>query len=781
MKDKTLFIDAFRNIRKRLVSFLSVFFVLMVGCAGILCIFSLTDSFTKGAEDFYTETAFRDLEIVPDSPVSQEDIDALAGREGIADAEGFYYAGVMVNCGEETVSATAMTITERINKTELVSGRLPEGEQECLLDENLAEKMGIGIGDTVTVHPQDPRMKMLLKSDTFTVTGLSIHPHRMKRLNAMLMLLPEGAIRTEMLQGNYTRVLVTLDLSDGAAMFSDAYTEEANAMIRDLEADPAYEGWVFQDRRMNPDYEEIRGTITTCGKMGYFFSPVIALVLVIVCYSTISIMIDDQKKQVGTVKALGFHNRKTRLKYIIFGMASAITGSACGLALSVALEAPILKTFARNYSFGSFPMVVALLYGVVFALVMILLVLVVSRVACAHLLKCSARGLLSGSEPKVKALSGGRKKERKGSLYRELILNNVKTDKARIVVSVTIIAMTTLLIGAGLGINLSFKQAFRIHTQEINKYTLKIEVCGSLSDGAQGRLEELVREKADACAPAYYGGVLFRTDDVAAGVNMLCMAGEDIGTFYNLGSGASDGVTVNEGMDKAYGIRPGSSFTLYNPSLETAKATVNSAFTYPIGSLVSVPQETYQEMYGSECETNCWLVTCDEETDAELSRALRDPDGEFSGYVQVTRPTDDAKSVESMQNLFNIVSWLFVGIAIALDFLINVNLTNILVNRRMRELLVMRVNGFSMKQVTGYLKKETIFTVTLGILLGIAGGIPFGMAFAASLSNTKLTLPQSIFLEAWAVALVLTVVFSIVINTICFRKVRKARLTSITE
>ena len=102
-------------------------------------------------------------------------------------------------------------------------------------------------------------------------------------------------------------------------------------------------------------------------------------------------------------------------------------------------------------------------------------------------------------------------------------------------------------------------------------------------------------------------------------------------------------------------------------------------------------------------------------------------------------------------------------------------------NRRMKELLIMRVNGFSMKQVIGYLIRETAFTTVCGIVLSVAAGIPFSRQLIRSLSNTATSLSDTVVPVAWVISVALSILFAVIINAISFRKVGKTRLTKIAE
>ena len=99
----------------------------------------------------------------------------------------------------------------------------------------------------------------------------------------------------------------------------------------------------------------------------------------------------------------------------------------------------------------------------------------------------------------------------------------------------------------------------------------------------------------------------------------------------------------------------------------------------------------------------------------------------------------------------------------------------------MKELLIMKANGFSSGQVTGYLLRETVVTTVLGLLLGTGLGIPFAAMIVRMIESDKMTMIRSPFALAWVIAVCAGTLFSVVINGYAFRKTRKINVIDITR
>ena len=566
------------------------------------------------------------------------------------------------------------------------------------------------------------------------------------------------------------------------------YTEKEEEVRRELDdakqkLDDIADGtFIVQGRPMNEGYEEMRSAVTTINTMGAFFSPLFALVAAVVFFSTIAIIIEEQKKQVGTVKALGFRNRKIRAKYLLFGVTAAVVGSILGIVLSVLLENVVLDSVEPSYFFGNIPALINPIVALAFCSAVILLVWIVVGFACSNLLRCSAVGLINGSEPAQKSVSGGKSgRPRKVSLYSALILNNVRTDTARVIVGITVIATSGLLIGAGISLRQSFAEAFRLQEERIGSYDLQVMIDESAPDDTLREIEDIIAASGASYAPAYSGGTIYEAADGGFGTTLLVMDEDRVGEFFNIGAPAASGVTLSKNIAAAHDLNVGAQLSLYGRSLEHETTSVAGTFDYYIGNMIAMTKQAYRDLFGSECANNCYFVKYNGADVDALRRALADTDKSFTGHVCTESIAEHLAKGETLESLFNLIAVIFVAIATALVFLIMTNLANILVNRRMKELLIMRVNGFSMKQVVGYLVRETAFTTICGIVLSVAAGIPFSRQLIRTLSTTTVSLSDTVAPVAWVISVALSILFAVIINAISFRKVGKTPLIRIAE
>ena len=1045
--------DSVKNILKKKISYLAILLTITIGFTGLLCIFFMAQSFENGATDFYEKSNFKDIEIVASSGFTSENMAEIDSSDSVKESEGVYSAEAMLMGGVSTKSITVTSVTEKISVPTCVDGVMPVKDDECAIDEALADRMGLYVGDEVTIRLKDSELDGFLKNEKFTISATMVNPHMLSRSSANSVMVTKEAFDPEKTKDGYTNILATLNVDESDGIFSEKYLSEVSGVIKELDprlteiaeersktlredlqqeyddvkkeadekladaqkkiddaqqelddkvskakkkindnkkkidknekkldkeiknqtdrlnesekklkdseeelnkakkklqsgkdalkkaksklnkAKKEYEegkrqleammaaptdgmsaeqiaasteqieaaqiklkkteseikesekkisasekelkanedkinssekkldeskkeladarekldetekeqrekiakardkieeakldleeerskaqkkvddaqaeydekkadtdkeladaqrdinnlkdcNVIVQDRRMNESYEEMKSSITSLNSMGVFFSPLFALVGSVVFFSTIAIIIDEQKKQVGTLKALGFREGRIRTKYLIFGVSAAVIGAICGILLSAILEKTILKTLEDRYSFGELPVVMSPVVTSVLCVATVAIVYIVVWFACAGLLRCSAVGLISGSEPAQKTRTKARKKQRRRSLYSELILNNIKSDVARVIVGVTVIAASGLLIGAGITMKESFTEAFKLQETSVGLYDVKVVFSENSPEEIKDEVENLIKNSKADYVPAYSGGTVYETEDGGFATTMLVMDGERISEFFNIGAAAEDGVSLSDNIARAYGLGVGEKFKVFGRSLESSEVEVKKTFNYYIGNMLYMTADEYRSLFGEDCENNCYYIRFDGADGTRLTNKLGSMTSNYSGYISVETAQDETAKVESLKTLFDFVAFIFVALAAALNFLIMINLTNIQVSRRMKELLVMRVNGFSLRQVVGYLIRESLFTTIVGIVISVVGGIPFAVLLVRAISTTNITLSDAVSVVAWVISVLMSALFAFIIDAISFSRVRKVPIANITQ
>ena len=250
--------DAFRNIRKRIVSYLSICLVIMLGLGGVFVIRYMKAGINDKATEYYNDHGFKTYELISSLGVTDDDLAQIKETEGITDAEGVIRAAGSLTKGDFTCNVDLLSMTERISVPEVLEGRAPEAKDECMVAEDLAETRGLKVGDKVKIIMEDIASPLAsseeeqdedktdekeaekgsggaLFEEEFTVTGLMKHPDYLRRKSVEYVVLPWAAYDKDVTEGFYTHAFVKSDDPEGIDVFSDKYFEKTAGTKQALE------------------------------------------------------------------------------------------------------------------------------------------------------------------------------------------------------------------------------------------------------------------------------------------------------------------------------------------------------------------------------------------------------------------------------------------------------------------------------------------------------------------------------------------------------------------
>ena len=864
--------DAVRNIRHKVVSWISIVIVTTMAVGCFLGAANYRESVARQGETFYRAQGYKDLDVNVSLGVTEEDIQWIRGTEGVADAEGTHLVSAELEAGNTSAAIEAVRLTERINTPEVTEGELPKAADECALSEHMMKQYDISVGDTVRITAEG-RFARFLAGERFTVTAAVIHPEYLLSGGANVALLPDAAFDTTLLGGGYMRALVLAEAAQNSKLFTEEYytdilpaetkvrelmegraveraetvrmeagllLQTAKAVADEMFARPeeefaAYEAEILgvlgqvmpfltsslgmtadmnaydtdwpvekkkefiyggiaeaeellknltcrvlvQNRRFSTGYTSIQTNTGAVGAAAGAFALLFILVGALVCFSTITIIVDEQKRMIGATKAFGFFNREIFAKYLVFSISAVLAGIFLGFGLSLALEAVFSSVTGGQYVYGKSPLIFPPQTAIPISLAEIAVAVLATFIACRALLKQQAVQLMSGeSAGKVRRRS--KESKGKGSLYSRLILRNMKTEAARVGISIFIIACSCALIGVGFSLKFAFSGMLDKQLHEIQRYDLKVWLPEDADETVRLKAEEVLKEYGTSFTAVTEEGGIYRTGDLQEYAYFFT-AGEEVSpAFFHLKDAAGkelsppeDGILVQQRISEKTGLKEGDTVILYDSTLEPRAVRVSGVFENRIGRTLVMSPAAYRSIFGREPQENRYLVElngADRET-VKQSIAATSP-----GFLFEDEGTTTA-SYNSLSGVYDMIVLIMTFLAVFMSVFVLLNLTNIFVNRKKKELIIMRLNGFSYRQTVGYLLRETLMTILLGFLLAVVvGGI------AARIMIIFIEPPDGMFDRAfqplaWVIAICMEAVFAAIINRIAFRRVKKLNLT----
>ena len=574
-------------------------------------------------------------------------------------------------------------------------------------------------------------------------------------------------------EARYARSLE--EYEQGAALLA-----QAQAQVDSLDACR----WVLLDISGNPSYLNIRNAVNNTADMGMTFALVFVLVGALVIYATVGRIVDEQRRLVGATKALGLFNREIFAKYLTFGVSATVLGMFLGIAAGYfGIQRILLYSYGRFYVYGAGKN--AFLIGMTLAVFLIGAALSSLAVwsACSTLMRATATSLMQEKAPDIrhKEAAGER---RKGSLYTRLILLNMRSDLKRVVVTVASVAGCCALLVAGFTMRQSVLKALNAQFSEITKYDMQIRFDPEVSETAQSELEALLTDAGTDWMLCHASTRTFSVDGKLLSANLLSGDLSELDRFYArldpeediALSQQGEGIWVRQRVSEMNGVAAGDSITFYDSAMKPYDIPVAGVFRIYAGQEMILDTEQYEKYFGKAPENNAFFLKLDGADAQELKpRAL-----EILGVEGVTDVGETRALYQSLAAVLDLIALMFVGIAGLMAFFILLNLVNMQVNQKKRELTIMRINGFTVREVQTYVLRESILSTALGILLGLGTGALLGHRVIRLLEGVSVRFVRGIQWEAWVLGAAITAVYAIVIHMAALRKVKALKLTDLS-
>ena len=541
--------------------------------------------------------------------------------------------------------------------------------------------------------------------------------------------------------------------------------------------------WIAMNCRMNPGYMHLSMSSSGIASLAIRFTLLFIVVAAIVIYATVGKIVDEQRKLVGATKALGFYKREIFAKYLIFGCSGTLLGCILGaLAGIFLLQLFAVYSYGRYYLFGTpnltvvpWQLALVIVAGVILAAASVWF-------ACGKLLRSPATELMKDAIPAGKKKKAGKAKGQK-SLYSRLILRNMRTDLKRVTVTIVSIAGCCALILIGFSIYLSVKTTVARQFDEIIQYDSTVKVDLNENKNAIAEVYAELEKEGLSALPAHTESGAFRVkngteaaDFIVADLNKLseCIVMRDAKTKKQL-TAEDTGVIIPGSYANTYNLKVGDSCLIIDSTGAGCRTKIAGIYENYLGSNVIISEASYKEIKCVELEYDSLLVKHPEYDRDALGEKLKN----VKGYQAILRSDNLRQVYNSYSDLLVIMVFILIGAAAAMSAVILTNLVNICILQKKRELTIMRVNGFTTKEVKNYVSLEAIFTTIAGVILGTIAGLLQMLQIMPALGKSYTKFITTPNVTAILLSAAITALFTVVIYRLTLRKVKDLKLTDI--
>ncbi len=538
-----------------------------------------------------------------------------------------------------------------------------------------------------------------------------------------------------------------------------------------------------------PGFTGYEQSLKNINEFSIIFPVIFFVIAAFVFLATMTRMVQEERMQMGTLKALGYSTGRIVKKYYAYALIAGITGTIIGsIAGSFILPEAIDSAYSMIFNMPSVKTDFNMTYIGLGAIVAVILSLVVTSIACRRELKVQAAHLM-----RPKAPVAGKKifLERFTTLWESISFGSVVTlrnmfrSKKRMIVTVIGVAGCTALILTAFGLNNSIDGI--ITSQYGDKGLIKYNINLSLDEAQVPGESEIVKDiskdvRVDRTMLVHSNTVTASLNGKSIALNVVVPS--DTQKFSNYvdihqrksKSGmipGDDGAIISEKAAEELGISPGDTVKMKTVSGKEISVPVRDTCENYLDHYIYFSPEKFEQVFGEAPEYKNILIKLQSYTTGGDEQTLAD---DLFAYNQVTGvSTSDIRinTYNSVIDRLDAITVIFIVAAGFLALIVLYNLTSISIQERQREIATVSVLGFNDLELAIYVYRENIVFTVAGIILGLVGGVIIH-SYIINLAEVDIAMfGRRIFWWSYIAAALITSVFAATVFAVIFRKMQK--------
>ncbi|MBR3365225.1 MAG: FtsX-like permease family protein [Solobacterium sp.] len=577
------------------------------------------------------------------------------------------------------------------------------------------------------------------------------------------------------------------DLADARKELADAKEEgrqeleDAKKKLDDAkkEIDDLKPGeWTVLDRTKHYATATYQNTVDQMKAIGDIFPLFFILVAALVCLTTMTRLVDEQRGEIGTLRALGYSQLQCAGKYLIYAGSATLLGEVIGVIAGMLIFPPVIySTWGLMYIMPKIrlqmPWQLIILSSVCFLGGMLL----TTWYSCRQDMKEVPAQLMRPKAPKL-----GRKTmiERIPLIWNRLsftwkvTMRNLFRYKRRFFMTVAGVAGCGALLVTGFGIRDSINAIVDLQFYDIYRYNGAITLDNSLSEEEKQAFEKrlLAREDVEALTEAsVYSAKAAGNTNVDETVNVEIFArGEDIKNVYELRTRIgrkplelnNDGVIISEKLAENLDLKVGDTIALEGADGSFADVPVSAITEMYVQHYVFFTEDVYRQYFKKDCEDQAILITVngDEDTQKKVESEL----AKMKEVASVSFFNILLDNFRKMVKGLNYIVWTIILASMSLAFVVLGNLINVNISERQREIATLKVLGFRRKEVESYIYKENNILTLIGAITALPIGTWLHHYIMRTVEMDYVMFGRQVELLSYFYAVGLTLLFGVIVD-----------------
>lgn len=813
--NKSMWKTTLREIRSSLGRYLAIFAIIALGVGFFSGLKVTKDAMIETADDFLSENNMFDFRLISTLGFDDEDIESLRKTEAVEYVSGAYHADAIVNNGDNEFVAAFHSIDDKINTPALKAGRLPEKSGELIADGRFYQESAIGTKITISDTNTDETLGHFSCTD-YTIVGLAYSPLYLNyergttsvgngSVSYFYLILPE-----DFSMPAYTDAYVTLlqkeplfskeydDLIDSPESYGISAEERleeklSEVMEQKYEKLAALYGMMVPKpvtyvltRNENIGYTCFKSDSEIVNGIAVVFPVFFFLVAALVCITTMSRMIEEQRTQIGVLKALGYSAPVIMAKYMIYSGSAALLGCVSGFFLgSWAFPFIIWKVYDLMYGFCDIHFVFSAPLFIISLIVALICSIGTTYISCKKDLFQVSAELIRPKAPK-----NGKRifLEHITFLWKHIpflhkvSLRNVFRYKGRFVMMLLGIGGCTGLLITGFGLSDSITGIADDQYTRILIYDESVNFSHTMTIGELNDFQSRYKEDIKSFMPVYRTSV----DPVDTGsirsTNLIVLAHEDGWTeVLDLHEKNGDKlkypgpgeVILTHNVAGINNVEKGDTITFTDSDFNRITLKISGICDNYFDSYAYIDAKTFESGFNKDVPYKSAFINIPEGTDLHEAAAAFSNDGSVSA---VSVNADTLKMFSKMMQAMDYIVILVTVCAAALAFIVLYNLTNINITERIREIATIKVLGFYANETASYVFRENLVLTALGAVLGIPVGIWLHNFVMSQIKIDMVTFNIHINGISFVYAMIFTFAFALFVDIVMYFKLARINM-----
>lgn len=568
----------------------------------------------------------------------------------------------------------------------------------------------------------------------------------------------------------------------------DAVNAEYDKKMNETLADSDSWEWYVLTRESSYSFRDYESSANRMKAIATVFPLFFIIVAGLVCLTTMTRMVEEERGLIGTYKALGYGKATIALKYVIYAFLASLTGAVIGCAAGLRLFPYIIyESWNIIYQMPAVKYASHTILSVVAVASLILVTLIATLYSCYNELSEVPSALMRPKAPKngKKILLEHTFIWKHLSFTKKVTMRNIFLYKKRFFMTVIGIAGCGALITAGFGIKDSVQSIIDNQYGQIIHYDNILVFNKNADSDARNNLSDKISSdeyyKSSLMDYAYTAEVKIpgSADDYSTEITVVndTSAYMDYVTFRTRRSKKTielddSGVIISEKLAKDLNVKEGDNVLIHDEDNKQATVKVSGVMEMYINNYIFMTSEYYSQVFGYTPDNNRILGILTSDGD-DIQSVIGDRYLTDNNVKSLTFVKANITRFENMIQSLDLVTWVLIISAGMLAFVVLYNLTNVNISERIREIATIKVLGFYDREVGEYVYRENIILTLIGGVFGLLLGMALHAYIMTTIELDGVMFGTKINISSFLISYGITILFSLLINIFMYPSLKK--------